>query len=497
MKLEKSHECKNENFIFTLTDSQGQRVYGVCLRALFRGPGRRYDVGRRLRHCLCFITRLPFFSMFRVILHQLHSIGLIEETPNRCRQFVEVLYEQSYSRDMGTITIPRSRLDWMMQDVLLVLPPSHFGLSHNRDVQILPLFEVLGVDRFFLLLSAILCERRVIFVAEEAETLSNSVLAAASAVSPFSWQHIFIPHLPSKLLNYVSAPMPYLIGVRKYLVPSLEKLLSSEGGGGGGGQGVVVVDCDSGKIVTFGSVQLIDLVGDSSNKLRQASDSLAKAASLLFSGGGGGAGAGGADDRDIMAVIVADLQRMGASKPGTTSSSLQAVAGLLGVGGGRSSEQWSLEADRSVRWSLEADRSVREALTCLFLFLLGDLEEKRGVSAGRDRKGGGLFAAGDSRSSFDVGGLLVRWEEEGGGGGLLRLLQEVIHSQMFERFCQDRRGKGADLLDPSPTSFDAALHRLKSSSLRNHPLSLVTVARVKQAVGGGEGTGCCLGCTRG
>ena len=38
------------------------------------------------------------------------------------------------------------------------------GLS---QVRLLPLFEALGSDRFFKLLSAILCEQRIVFVADQ------------------------------------------------------------------------------------------------------------------------------------------------------------------------------------------------------------------------------------------------------------------------------------------------------------------------------------------
>lgn len=33
-----------ENFVFTLTDQQGGRVYGVCLRFLPQGEGQRFGV---------------------------------------------------------------------------------------------------------------------------------------------------------------------------------------------------------------------------------------------------------------------------------------------------------------------------------------------------------------------------------------------------------------------------------------------------------------------
>ena len=39
-------------------------------------------------------------------------------------------------------------------------------------------------------------------------------------LSSFSLQHIFIPVLPESLVDYISAPMPYLIGVQTDLFES-------------------------------------------------------------------------------------------------------------------------------------------------------------------------------------------------------------------------------------------------------------------------------------
>lgn len=41
---------------------------------------------------------------------------------------------------------------------------------------------------------------------------------------PFSWHHIFIPIVPASLLSYVTAPMPFLVGIKRSLQPTMEKL---------------------------------------------------------------------------------------------------------------------------------------------------------------------------------------------------------------------------------------------------------------------------------
>lgn len=50
-------------------------------------------------------------------------------------------------------------------------------------------------------------------VAEDVLTLSSCVHAAMAILYPFAWQHVFIPLLPTDMLEYASAPMPFVIGV--------------------------------------------------------------------------------------------------------------------------------------------------------------------------------------------------------------------------------------------------------------------------------------------
>lgn len=55
--------------------------------------------------------------------------------------------------------------------------------------------------------------------------LSACVQAANALIYPMHWQHIFIPLLPSHLIDYLSAPMPFLIGVPQ---TTLTKIKSNE-----------------------------------------------------------------------------------------------------------------------------------------------------------------------------------------------------------------------------------------------------------------------------
>lgn len=79
--------------------------------------------------------------------------------------------------------------------------------SPHRCSQHHPQTDVLRV------LSAVLCERSVLFVCEDVSVLSSIALSTLAAVQPLAWQGIFIPLLPTTISDAIEAPVPYIIGV--------------------------------------------------------------------------------------------------------------------------------------------------------------------------------------------------------------------------------------------------------------------------------------------
>lgn len=63
------------------------------------------------------------------------------------------------------------------------------------------------------------------------------MLALLAMIYPFTWQSVFLPLLPTKLLAYVCAPYPYLIGIRRHQLGEVNKQPVGD---------VVLVDLDSG-----------------------------------------------------------------------------------------------------------------------------------------------------------------------------------------------------------------------------------------------------------
>jgi hypothetical protein len=157
----------------------------------------------------------------------LHSIYLLDQSVNN-QEFAKTA-ASIYMQNLNTCSL-KSVSDFSIKGEKIIIPsrsafmkeytlflPSHGGQIH-KEVAILPLFEILGADKFLTLLSALLSERRILFVSDKVCNVSNAVLSCLAMLHPFKWHHIMIPILPSKLYDYASAPMPYIIGIRRNLL---------------------------------------------------------------------------------------------------------------------------------------------------------------------------------------------------------------------------------------------------------------------------------------
>lgn len=169
---------------------------------------------------------------------------------------------------------PENVIDFVHKAVKTTLPEPNetFHIDDNEfvrpkdmdapliDVKLAPLVSRFDVKSLILLLSALMCEKRIIFIGDDLSTLSECIHAAVAILfvlslllihrCPFSWHHIFVPILPASLLSYVTAPMPFLVGVKRSMQAEMEKLPM---------EACVYVDVDKGTIAYSESDPIIDL----------------------------------------------------------------------------------------------------------------------------------------------------------------------------------------------------------------------------------------------
>ena len=89
------------------------------------------------------------------------------------------------------------------------------SITSFSNYRLLPLLRCLGISETLRLLSALLCERRIILLSRSPARLSGCARAALSVLAQglLYWQHIFVPILPPGMITHLAAPMPYLVGL--------------------------------------------------------------------------------------------------------------------------------------------------------------------------------------------------------------------------------------------------------------------------------------------
>ncbi len=105
-----------------------------------------------------------------------------------------------------------------------VPPPPLTEGGDILNIPVLPLLQRLGVRKFLMVISAVLCEWRILFVSSSLQRLSQSAHAAMASLYPLVWQHTFIPILPAKLVDCAVAPTPFIIGIGKSLLGTVQKM---------------------------------------------------------------------------------------------------------------------------------------------------------------------------------------------------------------------------------------------------------------------------------
>jgi len=78
-------------------------------------------------------------------------------------------------------------------------------------------FNAVDSQNMIIIFASMLFERRIIFTSKKLYRLSACVQSANAILYPMNWQHIFIPVMPQSLIDYLLAPMPYLIGLPRSL----------------------------------------------------------------------------------------------------------------------------------------------------------------------------------------------------------------------------------------------------------------------------------------
>ncbi|NXL84937.1 DEN2C protein, partial [Alectura lathami] len=205
-------DLKSETFSFVLTSEDGSRWFGYCKKLLPEGRGKR------LPEVYCIVSRLGCFNLFSKILDEVEKRRGM--SPALVHPFMRSVMEAPFPAPGHTITV-KSFLPGAGNEVMKLCRPLDSRLEH---VDFECLFKCLSVSHVIRVFASLLLERRVIFVADNLSTLSKCGHAAVAMLYPFTWQHTYIPVLPTSMIDIVCSPTPFLIGILSCSLPQLQDL---------------------------------------------------------------------------------------------------------------------------------------------------------------------------------------------------------------------------------------------------------------------------------
>ena len=83
----------------------------------------------------------------------------------------------------------------------------------NNEEYIQLLFDCLEISAIIKLWCSVLCEKHIIFLANQGYLLFAITQGLLSLIFPFTWLYTYIPILPMTLIDYLDSPIPYIIGM--------------------------------------------------------------------------------------------------------------------------------------------------------------------------------------------------------------------------------------------------------------------------------------------
>ncbi|XP_070281416.1 myotubularin-related protein 13 isoform X3 [Myotis yumanensis] len=121
-------------------------------------------------------------------------------------------------------------------DRQLIQTPLHDSLPVT-GTSVALLFQQLGIQNVLSLFCAVLTENKVLFHSSSFQRLSDACRALESLMFPLKYSYPYIPILPAQLLEVLSSPTPFIIGVHSIFKTDVHELLD-----------VIIADLDGGTI---------------------------------------------------------------------------------------------------------------------------------------------------------------------------------------------------------------------------------------------------------
>ncbi|KAJ7955973.1 DENN domain containing protein [Quillaja saponaria] len=134
---------------------------------------------------------------------------------------LEHLHPLEYHRPHETVLrIAGSTVDMKSCSTSLEFSEAHNALLVEEEATALSIWAVacicgsLRLENVLTLFAGALLEKQIVVVCSNLGILSASVLSVIPLIRPYQWQSLLMPVLPNDMLDFLDAPVPYIVGVK-------------------------------------------------------------------------------------------------------------------------------------------------------------------------------------------------------------------------------------------------------------------------------------------
>ncbi|KAL6052530.1 DENN (AEX3) domain containing protein, variant 2 [Balamuthia mandrillaris] len=219
-ELNKQQETKTETK--ELTKKEEPRKEGLLPKKLYAPKS------------ICVLCKASYPTFLRDWLCELYAISQRPSSvyiSSYVKQLLDHVFLPPSPGDSLRLTIGR------VSPCLTIKPKNSFP---ETDLSLRYLFDTLDLDNVLLLFSCVLSEQKIVLKSSQYTLLTYVAESINSLLYPFAWQHVYVPVLPECLVEFMSSPTAFIMGVHSTLnKPTPNDPATAE---------VVVVDLDHNRI---------------------------------------------------------------------------------------------------------------------------------------------------------------------------------------------------------------------------------------------------------
>ena len=212
-----------KTFRFILTNELSIRLYCVCVifteevnpdtytklsPVYFPKDNKIYYYDK----AICVISEFPFFENFKLFLSEIYRLQISTNCyiplEKHISYFIEsVQIDPSNIYNAVAYEIGANVLKFHAQ------PIYYKNSDYLNESTLLPLISSMTVETLIYAFKCLLLEGKIIFKTRATNLLTIVVTNIAELIYPLKWPHVLIPILPEKMIDFLDAPVPFLVGI--------------------------------------------------------------------------------------------------------------------------------------------------------------------------------------------------------------------------------------------------------------------------------------------